>query len=100
MFIEEINSDKVHVRQLVISMNYQKSGIGKTLIECLKEHYNQIFLDTHTLNEEAKEFYQKLGFVFHGQLHNEELPSKLYCGFTWQKKDSIETVDKIFTNQR
>lgn len=60
------NGDEIHVDELIVDKNKQRSGIGKALVDALKEYCKEngiAGLVLYTAEEApAKKFYEKNGF--------------------------------------
>ena len=69
------------ISQLYIHIDYQETGIGKTLLNKVKlQSCGRLTLYTFEVNKKARRFYEKHGFEIIGRGHeNEEnLPDLLY----------------------
>ncbi|RAI82906.1 N-acetyltransferase [Macrococcoides goetzii] len=55
-----VQDDKCVITSLAVDTTYQGRGIGKKLINHIKDKYNYIVAET---DDEAKTFYRKQGFV-------------------------------------
>lgn len=55
-----VQNDKCVITSLAVGETYQGKGIGKKLINHIKENYNYIVAET---DDEAITFYRKQGFV-------------------------------------
>ena len=69
-FISIIN--KEFIGALFVDRNHQGKGIGRKLIEFVKEHYNDLTLAVYKENEQAVRFYKNIGFEILNEQLNEE----------------------------
>jgi ribosomal protein S18 acetylase RimI-like enzyme len=73
-FIEiarEFWNNRLRITDLAVLPDYRRKGYGKMLVEKVieiaeKENFRAVFLDTHTCNTKAIDFYFAQGFVFCG----------------------------------
>ena len=69
-FISIINND--FIGALFVEKNYQSQGIGKSLIDYVKNLYDNLSLAVYKENEKALEFYKKMGFKIISENINED----------------------------
>ncbi|SNS28451.1 putative acetyltransferase [Anaerovirgula multivorans] len=67
-----------HIGALFIDINCQGKGIGKKLIEHIKEIYDSLTLAVYKENKKAVNFYEKVGFIKKYEKLNEETNESEY----------------------
>jgi len=62
--VRKINDRQVKLRQMAVDQNYQKQGLGKTLMQKVENHLKKLDIKSIELNarQTAIGFYQKLGY--------------------------------------
>jgi ribosomal protein S18 acetylase RimI-like enzyme len=73
--------NKTEISQLYIHVGYQGIGIGKALLNKVKEHSSgRLTLYTFDINQKAQRFYEKHGFIIigRGNENEENLPDIQY----------------------
>lgn len=53
--------DNNYLSLLAVHVDHQRTGIGRNLIETIKEDYNYIYCHTRVTNKDACEFYKSVG---------------------------------------
>lgn len=93
------NQDHVYIRQLAVTPEMQKSGIGKTLTWSFLNVWKKctcVKFVTRKLNEGAIKFYKKLGFDFSKYTHG-SYDLDVYTGMERKlDKDFIELMLKKY----
>lgn len=69
---------------LFVSMEYQKQGIGKKLIEHCKNIYDNLGVAVYVDNTKAKQFYENCGFVVKKEQRNRDSGFQEYI-MEWKK---------------
>ncbi|MCC5910735.1 MAG: N-acetyltransferase [Clostridiaceae bacterium] len=64
--------DGQYIGALFVDINCQGKGVGKKLIEYTKGLYEHLRLDVYKKNEQAVNFYKKVGFIEEYEKVNEE----------------------------
>jgi GNAT superfamily N-acetyltransferase len=57
----------VYYPHLLVHPNYQGKGIGQLIMKKMKERYSHFHMQILTADEQAIDFYKKVGFVRAGQ---------------------------------
>lgn len=70
IYVQDINGVKGfigltdnYISGLFIETDYQRQGLGASLIEKAKQVHSELFLNVYTENEAAVQFYEKHGFI-------------------------------------
>lgn len=69
---------------LFVSMEHQKQGIGKQLIEHCKNIYNSLDVAVYVDNTQAKKFYENCGFYIEREQRNKDSGFQEYI-MEWKK---------------
>ena len=69
-FISVINND--FIGALFVEKNHQGQGLGKNLLDYAKNLYDNLSLAVYKENENALEFYKKMGFKIISENINED----------------------------
>ncbi|CAI3934214.1 GNAT family N-acetyltransferase [Commensalibacter communis] len=67
-----IGLTNLYISGLFIDSEYQRQGLGSSLIEKAKQVRSKLFLNVYTENEAAVQFYEKHGFIRLEDRINEE----------------------------
>jgi ribosomal protein S18 acetylase RimI-like enzyme len=85
-----INLDKlpeeIYLAQMAIDPSYQRLGIATNLVKCLLDQFpeaKRLVVITRIANEEAKNFYQAMGFVKSDYMH-EGYSREFFTGFEYK----------------
>lgn len=84
-FISILNNE--YIGALFIKNEYRRSGIGRKLINFVKEKYNKLTLNVYEKNINAILFYTKLGFINQKIQIDDKTNEKEYV-IEWNKEDT------------
>lgn len=84
-FISILNNE--YIGALFIKNEYRRSGIGRKLINFVKEKYNKLTLNVYEKNINAILFYTKLGFINQKIQIDDKTNEKEYV-MEWRKEDT------------
>ena len=84
-FISILNNE--YIGALFIKNEYRRSGIGRKLINFVKEKYNKLTLNVYEKNINAILFYTKLGFINQKIQIDDKTNEKEYV-MEWNKEDT------------
>lgn len=80
-FVGLINN---YIAGVFVKKDMRRKGIGKQLIDFLKENHNELYLEVYRKNEEAIKFYLREGFrIIESSIDNETNEEELIV--KWQK---------------
>ncbi len=86
-FEEAEKPHQIYIAHLAVDPNYWQEGIGKRLVFSALDAFegvDRLVVITRKVNEVAKKFYQKLGFVSSSYIHP-GYSSEKYIGYEWSK---------------
>lgn len=73
-----------YIAGVFVKKDMRRKGIGKQLIDFLKENHNELYLEVYRKNEEASKFYLREGFrIIESSIDNETNEEELIV--KWQK---------------
>ena len=84
-FISILNNE--YIGALFIKNEYRRSGIGRKLINFVKEKYDKLTLNVYEKNINAILFYTKLGFMNQKIQIDDKTNEKEYV-MEWRKEDT------------
>lgn len=84
-FISILNNE--YIGALFIKNEYRRSGIGRKLINFVKEKYDKLTLNVYEKNINAILFYTKLGFINQKIQIDDKTNEKEYV-MEWRKEDT------------
>lgn len=84
-FISILNNE--YIGALFIKNEYRRSGIGRKLINFVKEKYDKLTLNVYEKNINAILFYTKLGFINQKIQIDDKTNEKEYV-MEWNKEDT------------
>lgn len=84
-FISILNNE--YIGALFIKNEYRRSGIGRKLINFVKEKYDKLTLNVYEKNIYAILFYTKLGFINQKIQIDDKTNEKEYV-MEWRKEDT------------
>lgn len=94
-----INLDKhpeeIYLAQMAIDPSHQRQGIATNLVTCLLEQFpetKRLVVITRIANEEAKNFYQAMGFEKSDYMH-EGYSREFFTGFEYKNHFQRQTLD-------
>ena len=95
----EFWNNRLRITDLVVLPEYRRKGCGKMLVDkakeiAVKENFRAVFLDTHTCNTKAIDFYLSQGFDFCG------IDTSYYSNTDIDRKEVWIELAYLFQDQR
>lgn len=78
-----------YIAGLFVEENNRGRGIGKHLLQCVRQNHSSLFLKVYLKNERAVRFYEKEGFIISGEQSDEETGEREYV-MKWGKENDTK----------